>query len=90
MALAFHAWSGAAEALEDGAEGRSVAVEFGSLAVLGIVVAVLLHATSGPAVRPRVDTPRARCYNKAPSGPDGSREAPTPTHEVPYGDADRR
>ncbi len=45
IALAFHAWSGAAEALEDGAGGRSVAIEFGSLAVLGVVVAVLLHAT---------------------------------------------
>lgn len=44
IALAFHAWSGAAEALEDGASGRAVLVEFGSLAVLGIVVAVLLHA----------------------------------------------
>ena len=45
ISLAFHAWSGAAEALEEGAGGRSVAVEFGSLAVLGVVVAVLLHAT---------------------------------------------
>ena len=44
-ALAFHAWSGAAEALEEGASGRAVLLEFGSLAVLGIVVAVLLHAT---------------------------------------------
>lgn len=43
-ALAFHAWSGAAEALEEGASGRAVLVEFGSLAVLGIVVAILLHA----------------------------------------------
>lgn len=45
VALAFHAWSGAAEALEEGASGRAVLVEFGSLAVLGIVVAVLLDAT---------------------------------------------
>ncbi|MEO8246399.1 MAG: hypothetical protein ABI622_04685 [Chloroflexota bacterium] len=45
LALAFHAWSGAAEALEEGASGRAVLVEFGSLAVLGIVVAVLLDAT---------------------------------------------
>jgi hypothetical protein len=44
-ALAFHAWSGAAEALEEGASGRAVLVEFGSLAILGIVVAVLLDAT---------------------------------------------
>ncbi len=42
-ALAFHAWSGAAEALEEGSSGRAVLLEFGSLAVLGIVVAVLLH-----------------------------------------------
>lgn len=44
-ALAFHAWSGAAEALEEGASGRAVLIEFGSLAILGIVVAVLLDAT---------------------------------------------
>jgi hypothetical protein len=42
LALTFHAWSGAAESLEAGASGRSVAVEFGALAVLGIVVALLL------------------------------------------------
>ncbi len=45
VALAFHAWSGAAEALEEGAGGRAVLVEFGSLAVLGVAVAVLLHTT---------------------------------------------
>lgn len=43
VALAFHAWGGAAEALDRGARGRSVAVEFGSLAVLGVAVALLLH-----------------------------------------------
>ncbi|HET6381243.1 MAG TPA: hypothetical protein VFH63_09500 [candidate division Zixibacteria bacterium] len=43
VALAFHAWGGAAEALDRGASGRSVAVEFGSLAVLGVAVALLLH-----------------------------------------------
>lgn len=45
VALAFHAWGGAAEALEDGAAARAVALEFGALAVLGVVVALLLHAS---------------------------------------------
>lgn len=44
VALAFHAWSGAAEALEGGAAARAVALEFGALAVLGLVVALLLQA----------------------------------------------
>jgi hypothetical protein len=44
LALAFHAWSGAAEALDGGASARSVVIEFGALAVLGVVVALLLHA----------------------------------------------
>lgn len=44
IALAFHAWSGAAEALEDGAGGRAVLLEFGSLALLGVAVAVVVHA----------------------------------------------
>ncbi len=44
VALAFHAWSGAAEALEAGAPTRAVALEFGALAVLGVVVAFLLQA----------------------------------------------
>jgi hypothetical protein len=43
LALAFHAWSGAAEALDGGASARSVLIEFGALAVLGLVVALLLH-----------------------------------------------
>lgn len=43
VALAFHAWSGAAEALEGGAPTRSVWLEFGALAVLGLVVALLLQ-----------------------------------------------
>jgi hypothetical protein len=43
LALAFHAWSGAAEALDGGASPRSVIIEFGALAVLGLVVALLLH-----------------------------------------------
>lgn len=43
IALAFHAWSGAAEALEGEASARAVVLEFGALAVLGLVVALLLH-----------------------------------------------
>jgi len=43
LALGFHAWAGAAEALDTGARGRSVAVEFGSLALLGLLVALLLR-----------------------------------------------
>lgn len=43
LALAFHAWIGAADALEHGGSARSVAVEFGSLAGLGVLVALLLH-----------------------------------------------
>lgn len=42
VALAFHAWGLAAEALERNASARSVALEFGALALLGIVVALLL------------------------------------------------
>lgn len=44
LALGFHAWAGAAEALDRGASSRSVAIEFGSLALLGLIVALLLHA----------------------------------------------
>ncbi len=43
VALAFYAWGGAAEALGDGAGGRSVAIEFGSLALLGLLVALLMQ-----------------------------------------------
>jgi hypothetical protein len=43
VALAFYAWSGAVEALRGGASGRSVAVEFGSLMLLGLLVGMLLH-----------------------------------------------
>jgi hypothetical protein len=42
VALGFHAWGGAAEALDEGASGRSVLLEFGALAVLGLLVALLL------------------------------------------------
>jgi hypothetical protein len=45
LALAFHAWSGAAEALDGGASARSVLIEFGALAVLGVVVALLLYGS---------------------------------------------
>lgn len=47
LALAFHAWGGAAEALDGGASWGSVAREFGGLAALALVaalaVAFLLH-----------------------------------------------
>jgi hypothetical protein len=43
VALGFHAWAGAAEALDDGAPVRAVVLEFGALAVLGLAVALLLH-----------------------------------------------
>jgi hypothetical protein len=43
IALAFYTWAGAAEALEGGARARAVAIEFGSLALLGLAVALLLH-----------------------------------------------
>ena len=43
LALGFHAWAGAAEALDGGARTRAVLVEFGSLALLGLLVALLLR-----------------------------------------------
>ena len=43
VALAFYAWGGAAEALGGGVGVRSVLVEFGSLALLGLLVALLMH-----------------------------------------------
>lgn len=43
IALAFYAWSGAVDALRGPASGRSVAIEFGALLVLGVVVALFLH-----------------------------------------------
>lgn len=42
LALGFHAWSGAAESLEAGAPRRAIVAEFGTLAALGIAVALLL------------------------------------------------
>lgn len=44
VALAFYLWSGAADALAEGGSGRQVLIEFGSLALLGLLIAVLLHA----------------------------------------------
>jgi hypothetical protein len=41
--LAFYAWGGAVDALRGGASGRSVAIEFGSLALVGLVAGLLLH-----------------------------------------------
>jgi hypothetical protein len=43
LALGFHAWAGAAEALDGGARTRAIAFEFGSLALLGLLVALLLR-----------------------------------------------
>lgn len=43
VAAIFHAWGGALESLEEGASLRGIAFEFGSLGVLGVVVAFLLH-----------------------------------------------
>jgi hypothetical protein len=43
LALAFHAWGGATEALDDGASPRAVILEFGALGVIGLVVALLLQ-----------------------------------------------
>lgn len=43
IALAFYAWAGAADALRGESSGRAVAIEFGSLMLLGLVVGLLLH-----------------------------------------------
>ncbi len=42
IALGFYAWAGAADALRGGASGRSVAIEFGSLLVFGLIVGLLM------------------------------------------------
>ena len=42
VALTFHAWAGAAEALDSGAPLRDVLLEFGSLALLGLAVAIVV------------------------------------------------
>jgi hypothetical protein len=43
MALAFYTWTGAVDALRGGASGRSVAMEFGALVLLGLFVGLLLY-----------------------------------------------
>jgi len=43
IALAFYTWSVAAETLRGPASGRSVAIEFGSLLLFGLVLGLLLH-----------------------------------------------
>lgn len=45
VALAFHAWGGAAGALEDGEPAWRVGIEFGAIALMGIVLALLLQST---------------------------------------------
>jgi hypothetical protein len=42
VALTFHSWSGAADALESGVSTRAVILEYGSLAAIGVIVAVFL------------------------------------------------
>jgi hypothetical protein len=43
LALGVHAWAGAAEALDGGSRAWPVVIEFGSLALLGLIVALLLR-----------------------------------------------
>jgi hypothetical protein len=43
VGLAFYAWGGAVDALRGEASGRSVALEFGTLVLVGIVAGLLLH-----------------------------------------------
>jgi hypothetical protein len=43
VALVFHAWGGAADALSQRASYRSVLLEFGALGLLALVVALFLH-----------------------------------------------
>jgi hypothetical protein len=43
VALAFYTWGGAVDTLRGGASGRSVAIEFGALLLLGLVVGLVLH-----------------------------------------------
>lgn len=42
VALTFHSWSGAADALESGVSTRAVVLEYGSLAAIGLIVALFL------------------------------------------------
>lgn len=43
VAVIFYAWSGAADALDGGSSARAVVLEFGSLALLGLIVALLMR-----------------------------------------------
>lgn len=43
VALAFYAWGGAIEALDEGSSLRGVLIEFGIIGMLGLIVALLLH-----------------------------------------------
>lgn len=43
IGLAFYAWGGAVDTLHGDASGRSVAVEFGTLMLVGLVAGLLLH-----------------------------------------------
>jgi len=45
VALTFHSWSGAADALESGVSNRAVFLEYGSLAAIGAIVALFLSGT---------------------------------------------
>lgn len=42
VALTFYTWAGAADALGQGATGRSVAIEFGSLVLIGLIVGLVV------------------------------------------------
>lgn len=43
IALAFYTWAGAVDALRGDASGRAVALEFGSLVLIGLIAGLLLH-----------------------------------------------
>jgi hypothetical protein len=43
MALTFYTWGGAVDMLRGGAGGRSVAIEYGGLVLVGLVVGILLY-----------------------------------------------
>jgi hypothetical protein len=45
VALTFHSWSGAADALESGVPTRAVVLEYGSLAAIGVIVALFLSGS---------------------------------------------
>ena len=43
MALAFYAWGGAVEMLDENASGRGVAIEYGTLLLFGLLLGLILH-----------------------------------------------